>query len=154
MIPKRVTLEPLREEKRDLGFPMLCLFFLASRILDIYTLIGACHRWDLNREVFNPINNFFVRSILGLPRDWLGDYELSLLHSFMIYRFGIFGLLISHMLITATVLLGVVGLWKLSYHPGNTKQRISRRLIRALLYGLTVLNVLFAILNSLAIPAP
>lgn len=154
MVPKRVTLKALREGKRDLSFPVLCLLFLASRILDVYTLIKAYYRWDPSREVFNPINNFFVRLILGLPRDWLGDYELSLLHSFVIYRFGIFGLLISHTLITAAVLLGVVGLWKLSYHPGNTKQRISRRLIKALLYGLTVLNVLFAILNSLAIPAP
>ena len=154
-VPKRITLEPLREErKRDLGFPILCFLFLVGKFLDVYTLIDVYYRWDIGREVFNPINNFFIRRALGLPGDWLGDYELNPLHSFAIYRFGIPGLLASQMLNTAIVLLGVVVLWKLSYHPGNTKQRVSRFLIKAFLYSFTIVSVLFAIVNSLAIPAP
>lgn len=150
-VPRRIRLKPLREERKyDSSFLILCLLFLVSKVLDIYTLINAY--WVFGRETFNPINNFFVRRVLGLPGVWLGDYELSPLNSFALYRFGVPGLLVLQAFITTTILVGVVIGWRASYRWDNTRQQESRFFIKALLYGLTLINVLFAILSSLAVP--
>lgn len=151
-VPKRIRLKPLKEEKkRDLGFPILCLLFVVSRILDIGTLIVVYR--VVGREFFNPRDNPLIQLISEIIRlirevNLLALREISPPNNVLLYYFGPKGLLIAHAAFVLVILILALPIWQVGRRMmNNRKVRLEINLIKAALWLVTFASVLGALIN-------
>lgn len=134
-----------------MGFPILCLLFVVSRILDVGTLI-AVYR-VVGQGFFNPRDNPLIQLIFEIVRliqgiNWLALREISPLNTALLYYFGLKGLLIAHIAFVLIISILALPIWQVGRHMiDNRGVRFKMNLVKAALWFVTFASVLAALIN-------